>query len=171
MGTMLNLINDDSNSSHSFMIKYYIDSNSGCIFVYNEDTDHWIMKSPDHLLDTSYRAQLLNDSDLRNSNFKTIGKVRAQRILIDQYRDLEEIWEWNGDLYKSGKNLISGDTSYNIIYYQGSIYPIRAYIIKTDSFILRKGKMGRFTVSAKDCAPIYKAGKNGEWQSYGQTII
>ena len=159
------------NSSHSFMVKYYIESISGCIFVYNTSTDHWIIKSPDHVLDPQYLDELLNNQSLRDENFRSIGKVKAQGILNSQFKDLEEIWEWNGDLYKSGKNLSLGNTSYHIIYYQGSVYPIKAYIANIDSFILRKGKLGRFTVSAKDCAPIYKLTKSGEWQSYGQTII
>ena len=79
------------------MIYYYIGRDL-CIYIYNSNTDHWIVKSPkviynnsDILLD-SLNYEKIKPEELE---LKKIGKTRAYNFLNNQYRDIEDIWEYS----------------------------------------------------------------------------
>lgn len=156
------------------MIYYYIGSDS-CIYIYNSDTDHWTVKSPKVIFKNS-------DSLLGSLNYggikpdelelKKIGKTRAYIFLNNQYRDIEDTWEYSGMIYKSGKNITSDENKYNIVYYQGKTYPVISYKKSTNTFILKDGRNGRFEVSVINCAEIWRK-NSGEiiYSIYGKTNI
>ena len=150
------------------MVHYYSDRNN-VIYVYNTETDHWIVKSP--VGPTETLALLNSGTSSEELELKKIGKTRACNYLNKQYKDIQETWEYSGVIYKSGKNLITADTSYYIVYYQGNVYPVKSFRMSSGSFILRNGKHNQFEVKVIHCAGIYKKNQDGSYSVYGRTII
>lgn len=154
------------------MIKYYINKHTHCIYVYNTNTGHWIIKSP-KMLGNQEKSNLefLNAGNNPTTDLVSIGRLKAVEKLNNQYRDIQDTWEYEGEKFTCGNNFQIGSRDYFILYYLGKTYPVRYYITTTDTYVLREGKYGRITVSAKNCAPIYKINKKGEMEAYGITII
>lgn len=156
------------------MIKYYINKQTDCIYVYNTQTGHWIIKSPKILgnLEKSTLDSLnQSSSGVGMANLVSIGRLKAVEKLNKQYHNIKDTWEYNGEKFACGDNLQMGSPDYFILYYLGKTYPVRYYITSTDTYVLREGKYGRISVSAKYCAPIFKITKTGEMVAYGKTII
>ena len=155
------------------MVYYYIGVDS-CIYTYNSDTDHWIVKSPKIIYkNNEYLLGSLNCGvNPRELELKKIGKTRAYIFLNNQYRGIEDTWEYSGMIYKSGKNITSDENKYNIVYYQGKTYPVISYKKSTNTFILKDGRDGRFEVSVINCAEIWRK-NSGEiiYSIYGKTNI
>lgn len=155
------------------MIQYHLNKETYCIYVYNTLTDHWVIRSPEQLkyreLDTL--SELNSGKSREDFQLISIGKTKAMTILNEQYKDIEETWEYAGRTFGSGSNLITGDSSYFILYYQGNTYPVQYYVTSTDTYVLRSGKSERFSVSAKNCSPIYEILSDGTTVSYGKTFI
>lgn len=167
-------INELSSFFFKIMIYYYIGRDS-CIYIYNSNTDHWTVKSPKVIYKNSdFLLGSLNYSDIKPEEveLKKIGKTRAYTFLNNQYKDIEDTWEYSGIIYKSGKNITSDENKYNIVYYLGRTYPVISYRKSTNTFILREGKEGRFEVSVINCAEIWRKDPGETTYSiYGKTII
>lgn len=151
------------------MIHYYKDKNN-VIYIHNTDTAHWTVKSPVEIKEI---LSILNSEEEcpEELGLKKIGKTRAYNFLNNQYKDIQETWEYSGVTYMSGKNLITADTSYHIVYYLGKVYPVKSFRQSSNSFILRDGKHGQFEVKVTHCAGIYKKNQDGTYSVYGRTII
>lgn len=167
-------INELSSFFFKFMIYYYISVDS-CIYIYNSNTDHWIVKSPRVIYkNCDLFLSSLNYGNIKPEelNLKKIGKTRAYKFLNNQYKDIEETWEYSGMIFKSGMNITSDENKYNIVYYHGKTYPVISYKKSTNTFILREGKEGRFEVNVKNCAEIWrKIPGDITYSIYGKTII
>ena len=155
------------------MVYYYIGVDS-CIYTYNSDTDHWIVKSPKIIYkNNEYLLGSLNCGvNPGELELKKIGKTRAYNFLNNQYKNIEDTWEYQGNFFKTGEIISSDEKDYNIIYYHGKIYPVLAYRKSTNTFILKEGKLGRFEVNVLNCAEIWKRNPDGKtYSEYGKTII
>lgn len=139
---------------------YYLGSN-GLIYYYNPATDHYRLKSPKPI------SREIKEPDF----YKSLGKSEADKLLNEQYKDIEEIWEYNGEQFKSGKNFakdslgkhIKGKSHYEgekyaLVYYRGGVFQVEFYRADLDLFVLKNMRANKrtFYIHARYCSPIYK---------------
>ena len=139
---------------------YYLGSN-GLIYYYNPATDHYLLKSPKPI------SREIKEPDF----YKSLGKSKADKLLNEQYKDIEEIWEYNGEQFKSGKNFakdslgkhIKGKSHYEgekyaLVYYRGGVFQVEFYRADLDLFVLKNMRSNKrtFYIHARHCSPIYE---------------
>lgn len=139
---------------------YYLGSN-GLVYYYNPETDHYRLKSP--------KPEEIKEPEF----YKFLGQSDADRLLNKQYQDICEIWEYNGDVYKSGMNFGKDELSHHIhgkshykgeqyalVYYRGGVFRVEFYRPDLDLFVLKNmrsnNRKKNFFIHARYCSPIYK---------------
>lgn len=153
------------------MIHYYLDPNN-CVYIYNSDTDHWMVKSPRVFYQQSSDLWSLNSGIMpEDLGLRKVGKTRAYSFLVKQYKDIEDFWEYAGMSFKTGESITKDESSYHIVYYLGNAYPVKSYRKITNTFILRTGKTEQIEVNVINCSEILRKDSNGCYSIYGRTII